>query len=84
MCPEAGLRQGNRIWIFTDGLQTGKLIRLASASFSMCKTDFLKAMCEQIDAVGNRIQPGSGFFCNSDVKRIPNAIPLGVAGQDQG
>jgi len=36
-------------------------------------------MYEQIDPVGSRIQTGSGFFCNSDVKKIPNAIPLGTS-----
>jgi hypothetical protein len=33
-------------------------------------------MYEQMNTVRSRIQTGSGFFCSSDVKEIPNAIPL--------
>jgi len=33
-------------------------------------------MCEQINTVRSQIQTGSGFFCSSDVKEIPNAFAL--------
>jgi len=36
----------------------------------------LRAMCEQINTVRSQIQTGSGFFCSSDVKEIPNAFAL--------
>jgi hypothetical protein len=61
---------------FTHRFQAGKLIQAASASFSMRKSAFLRGMSEQINTVRSRIQTGSGSFCNSDVKKIPNAIPL--------
>jgi len=42
----------------------------------MRKSAFLRAMYEQINTVRRRTQTGSGFFCNSDVKKNPNAIAL--------
>lgn len=33
-------------------------------------------MYEQISTVRSQIQTTSSFFCNSNVKQIPNAIPL--------
>ena len=65
---------------FTHRFQAGKLIQAASASFSMRKSAFLRGMSEQINTVRSRIQTGSGSFCNSDVKKIPNAIPLVLRG----
>jgi hypothetical protein len=59
-------------------LQAEKLIQAASDSFSMRKSAFLRAMYEQINTVRSQNQTGSGFFCNSDVKKTPNAIPLGL------
>ena len=61
---------------FTHRLQAGLLIQAASATLSMRKSAFSSAMHEQIDTVRSRIQTGLVFFCNSDVKKIPNAIPL--------
>jgi hypothetical protein len=61
---------------FTHWLQAEKLIQAASASFSTRKSAFLRAMYEQISTVRSQIQIGSGSFCNSDVKKIPNAIAL--------
>jgi|ERR1022692_1408470 hypothetical protein len=61
---------------FTYRFQGGKLIKATPATFSMRKSAFLRAMSEQINTVRSRIQTGLGFFCNSDVKKIPNAIPL--------
>jgi hypothetical protein len=69
-------RQGNRIWIFHPPIAGRRIDSDASASFSMAKSTFLRAMYEQIDIIKSRIQTDSGFFCDSDVKKIPNAIPL--------
>src|ERR1035437_10328773 len=61
---------------FTHRFQAGKLIQAASASFSMRKSAFLRAMCEEINTVRSRIQTVSGCFWTSDVKKIPNAMLL--------
>ena len=68
--------RANAFGFFTHRFQAGKLIQAASASFSSRKSALLRAMCEQINTVRSRIQTGSGFFCNSDVKEIPNAFAL--------
>src|ERR1039457_6743194 len=62
---------------FKHELQAENLIQASSASFSMQKCAFLRAIYEQIRAVRSQIQARLGLFCNSDVKKIPNAIPLG-------
>lgn len=63
---------------FTRRVQAEMLIQASSANFSIRKSSFLLAVYEQIGAVRSQIPTGSGNFCSSDVKKIPNAISLEV------
>ena len=68
--------QGNRIWIFHTQIAGRKVDSGGIGCLLDAEIRFLRAMYEQINPARSRTQTGSGFFCNSDVKKIPNAIPL--------
>ena len=62
---------------FTHRLQAEKLIQASSASFSMRKSAFLRAIYEQISAVRSQIQAGSGFSATRMSRKLQMQFPWG-------
>jgi hypothetical protein len=69
--------QSDRICIFQTQISGWKVDSGGIGQLLDAEIRFFEGNVRAIDTVRSRIQTVSGFFCSSDVKKIPNAILLG-------
>jgi hypothetical protein len=80
--PSSGAAGAIAFGSLTHRLQVVKLILKRESKLAMSKTAILRAMCGQIDTGRSRERTDSGFFRNSDVKKIPSAFALAAGRLD--